>query len=51
MAAEAVNIKAFRNAGLEGRKKVVMTNPSSGEFGGTLAQPDAVSNAQSLAKS
>jgi hypothetical protein len=51
MAAEAVNTKAFRDAGLESRKKFVMTNPLSGECGGTLAQPDGVSNAQSRAKS
>ena len=51
MAAEAVNIKAFPDAGLESRKKVVMTNPLPGEFGGTLAQPDGLSNAQTRAKS
>jgi len=51
MAAAAVSIKVFPDAGLESRKKFVMTNPLFGEFGGTLAQPDGVSNAQSLAKS
>jgi len=51
MAAEAVSIKVFPDAGPESRKKVVMTNPLSGEFGGTLAQPIGVSNAQSRAKS
>jgi hypothetical protein len=44
-------MKTFRDAGLGSRRKFVMTNPLSGESGGTLAQPAAVSNAQSQAKS